>query len=46
MPVMLTTPEARDRWLEGEPEKALELARPLPESGLKVVARGKRQDGV
>jgi hypothetical protein len=44
MPVMLTTPEACDVWLEGEPEEALELARPFPEGGPKVVTKGKRED--
>jgi hypothetical protein len=36
--------ESWDVWLEGEAEKALGLARPFPEGGLKVVARGKRED--
>src|SRR6266478_3704370 len=43
MPVILTG-EAWDVWLEGETEKALELIRPFPEGGLKVVATGKRED--
>src|SRR6266404_5447944 len=43
MPVVLTG-EAWDVWLEGETEKALELVRPFPEGGLKVVAMGKRED--
>src|SRR5258707_14960711 len=43
MPVMLTTPEACDQWLEGGLKKALELARPLPAIGLKVVAKGNRE---
>jgi hypothetical protein len=38
MPVILPAGEAWDTWLEGETEKALELARPFPEGGLKVVA--------
>ena len=43
MPVILTG-EAWGVWLEGEEEKALELARPFPDGGLKVVATGKRED--
>ena len=43
MPVILTG-ESWDVWLEGETEKALELVRPFPEGGLKVVATGKRED--
>ena len=43
MPVILTG-EAWDVWLEGETEKALELVRPFPEGGLKVVATRKRED--
>ena len=45
MPVILPAGEAWDVWLEGETEKALELARLFPEGDLKVVARGKREDG-
>jgi len=44
MPVILPAGEAWDVWLEGQTEKALELARPFPEGGLKVVAKGKRED--
>jgi putative SOS response-associated peptidase YedK len=43
MPVILPAGEAWDVWLEGETEKAMELARPFPEGGLKVVANGKRE---
>jgi hypothetical protein len=45
--VILPAGEAWDAWLEGEisrgsgAEKALGLARPLPEGGLKVVARAR-----
>jgi putative SOS response-associated peptidase YedK len=41
MPVILATTAACDVWLEGETEKVLELARPLPADVLKVVAREK-----
>jgi putative SOS response-associated peptidase YedK len=44
MPVILPAGEAWDVWLEGETEKAMELARPLPEGVLKVVAVGPRED--
>jgi len=42
--VILPAGEAWNVWPEGETEKALELARPFPDGGLKVVARGKRED--
>ncbi len=42
--MILPAGEAWDVWLEGQTEKALELARPFPEGGLKVVAKGKRED--
>jgi putative SOS response-associated peptidase YedK len=44
MPVILTG-EDFDLWLEGETGQALKLARPLPVGGLKIVAKGKREDG-
>jgi putative SOS response-associated peptidase YedK len=45
MPVILTTPEECDRWLDAEPADALELQRPAPDESMIVVARGfEKQD--
>jgi putative SOS response-associated peptidase YedK len=44
MPVILTTPEEADLWLEGETVEALKLQRPLPDDALKIVARGEKED--
>jgi putative SOS response-associated peptidase YedK len=41
MPVILTTPEEIDLWLEGETPAALKLQRPLPDALLRIVARGR-----
>jgi putative SOS response-associated peptidase YedK len=46
MPVILTTPEVVDLWLEGETIAALKLQRPLPDDALQIVARGETEDGV
>ena len=43
MPVILTTTEEFDLWLEGETTEALKLQRPLPEV-LRIVARGEKED--
>ena len=45
MPVILTTPEEFETWLTAPTPLAVELQRPLPDGGLKIVARGPRQDG-
>jgi putative SOS response-associated peptidase YedK len=45
MPVILTTPEEADLWLEGETMDALKLQRPLPDYALRIVARGEKEDG-
>jgi putative SOS response-associated peptidase YedK len=45
MPVILTTTEEFDLWLEGETVEALKLQRPLPVEMLKIVARGEKEDG-
>jgi putative SOS response-associated peptidase YedK len=45
MPVILTTPEEIDLWLEGETSAALKLQRPLPDDALRIVARGDKEDG-
>ena len=44
MPVMLTTTEQFDLWLEGETVEALKLQRSLPDGMLDIVARGERED--
>jgi putative SOS response-associated peptidase YedK len=46
MPVMLTTPDEFDRWLEADTLDALKLQRPLPNDALRVVAKGEKEDGV
>ena len=44
MPVILTTTEEFDLWLEGETIEALKLQRPLPEGMLDIVPRGEKED--
>ena len=44
MPVVLTTNEEFDLWLEGETVEALKLQRPLPDGLLTIVARGEKED--
>jgi putative SOS response-associated peptidase YedK len=44
MPVILTTTEEFDLWLEGETVEALKLQQPLPDEMLKIVARGEKED--
>lgn len=44
MPVILTTPEEVDLWLEGETPDALKLQRPLADEFLRIVARGEKED--
>jgi putative SOS response-associated peptidase YedK len=46
MPVILTTPDEFDRWLEADTLDALKLQRPLPDSTLRIVAKGEKEDGV
>ena len=43
MPVILTTTEEFDLWLEGETVEALKLQRPLPDGMLGIVARGEKE---
>ena len=43
MPVILTTTEEFDLWLEGETVEALKLQRPLPDEMLDLVARGEKE---
>jgi putative SOS response-associated peptidase YedK len=45
MPVILTTPEEINTWMNAPAEEALALQRPLPDASLLIVARGEKQDG-
>ena len=40
MPVILTTPEEMDMWMEAPAMVAVQLQRPLPDGVLRIVARG------
>ncbi|WGJ14961.1 SOS response-associated peptidase [Methylocapsa sp. D3K7] len=44
MPVILTTPEEIDIWMNASPEEALKLQRPLPDDALMIVGRGEKKD--
>ena len=44
MPVLLTTPEECDAWLDGSLEEAMAMQRPLPAEALRIVAVGPRKD--
>ena len=44
MPVILTTVEECDRWLNATPAEAMALQRPLADDALKIVAQGERED--
>ena len=46
MPVILTTHEEVDAWMTAPAQKALMLQRPLPDSVLRIVARGEKEDGL
>jgi putative SOS response-associated peptidase YedK len=45
MPVILTTDEERDAWMDAPWAEAKALQRPLPDGALTIVARGAKQDG-
>jgi putative SOS response-associated peptidase YedK len=44
MPVILTTPDEFELWLEGDALDALALQRPLPDEALRIVAKGEKED--
>jgi putative SOS response-associated peptidase YedK len=44
MPVILTTPEEFDQWLEADVLDALALQRPLPGDAPRIVAKGEKED--
>ena len=44
MPVILTSSDEADRWLEAETANALALQRPLPDDALRIVAKGEKED--
>ena len=44
MPVILTSPDEVELWLEEEMPKALKLQRPSPDAALKIVAKGEKED--
>jgi putative SOS response-associated peptidase YedK len=44
MPVILTTPEEYDVWLNAPTEEALKLQRPLADDMLQIVAEGEKSD--
>ncbi|SFK82330.1 hypothetical protein SAMN05444581_12518 [Methylocapsa palsarum] len=44
MPVILTTQDEIDLWMNAPPEEALTLQRPLPDGALTIVARGGKKD--
>ena len=45
MPVILTTPDKVDLWLEADTADALALQRPLRDDLLRIVAKSERGDG-
>jgi putative SOS response-associated peptidase YedK len=45
MPVIITTPDEIDAWMDAPVPIALRLQRPLPDDALMIVARGAKQDG-
>jgi hypothetical protein len=45
MPVILATRDEIELWLTVPAKGALALQRPLPNAALRIVARGKKEDG-
>ena len=44
MPVILTTPDEFDRWLEADTVDALLRQHPLPDDAIMIVAKGEKED--
>jgi hypothetical protein len=44
MPVILTTPDEVETWMNALPDEALKLQRPLPDRTLRIVARGVKEE--
>jgi putative SOS response-associated peptidase YedK len=44
MPVLLTTEQEFDTWLDGPVNEAIALQRPLPNELLRIVASGEKRD--
>jgi putative SOS response-associated peptidase YedK len=45
MPVILTRPDEIETWLTAPQETALKLQRPLQGGTLRIVAKGRKEDG-
>jgi putative SOS response-associated peptidase YedK len=45
MPVILTTADEYETWLNASTVEAMKLQRPLPDGAITIVARGERKDG-
>jgi putative SOS response-associated peptidase YedK len=45
MPVILTQPDQVDAWIKLPDGEALQMQKPLLDGALKIVARGKKEDG-